>query len=409
MFNLGARLAFSKAGISYSDLGEGSRLQPDQWSEFVSKVRESATMRNYVTVAGIDKAGKMFIPSIEAPPYVIQNQQGLKNPADYAMTFLNFSEHSVQTYDVETIVFVPRQFTEGNFKEKNGLTAALGLLGEQFAANLEEMGLFSNTLGPAVLESDIRKDGASSQYIKLDAFSNYNGWLETMESGVVIDAENSDDLHGVFGEALLNWPTRYDKYMQGLRFFTPTRLKTIAQINLGNDPTQLGALAKNGSIEIKPHGIPIQDIATLPLRPWEVEHKTLTATTAVLLQYKPVLASELKLLPSTLAGTATTPYVKDTDYEFTEATASLVRTSSGSNITSGQVVKAFYKTGTKSFLTFPGNLVLGLSEDITITPFAYPLADGTFYIIRAKVGHTMMLPEANVLIKNIKAEPQAAA
>lgn len=403
------RRAFQKAtGMSITDLSEGAKLPADRWNEFIVKTHEQASMTGYISVAGINERGKMFFPAIEIPDQIIRNKQGLKNTADYNMTFLNFTDHDVQTYDVETIIHIDNNLARGNFKTEQGMTQIMGALAAAFARNLEQIGLFSNSLGPIVAESNINKDGDASKFLKLGAQSNYDGWLEMMESGTVIDAENSDDLHGVLGQALLQWPTRYDQYDDDLRFFVPTRLKRIAQINLGTQATNLGDLARNGKIEVTPHGVPMLGISTLPLRPWEVEHKTLTGTTPVTLQYKPVLASELKVLPSSLGETtAVSPYIKDTDYEFTEATSSLVRTASGSSITSGDVVKVGYQTGTKAFLTFPGNLVAGISREMTIQSVDHPLSDGVIYIIRAKVGHTMLLKEANVLIKNIKGVPQA--
>lgn len=406
-----SRHEFTKAtGASLSDLGDGAKLPADRWDEFVVKVHEAASMTGYITVAGVNERGKLFFPAVEVPDQMIRNKQGLKNPADYLTTFLNFSEHSVQTYDVQAIIHVDYNVMKGNFKGDAGWSQVMGALAQGYARNLEQIGLFSNTLGPIVKESDIVDGGSTTKYLKLSAYSNYNGWLEDMESYTVLDAENSDNLHDVLGEALLNWPTRYDSYMDQLNYFVPSRMKVIEQINLSNRETMLGDQARNGKVEIMPHGIPMRTIANLPLRPWEVEHKTLTGTTPVTLQYKPVRSNELFVLPEDLGeNTAVTPYILNTDYEFTEATSSLVRPSSGSNITSGDTVKVGYKTGTKSFLTFPGNLVAALTRDMKITTWDYPPSNGVFYIIDAKVGHTMMLKEANILIKNINPQVQAGA
>lgn len=396
------------AEIALENLSTGARLPEDRWKEFVQRVREKAVLRDYITVAEISESGKLLIPWIEVPENVMGLAQGLLNPADYNMAEINNDQNTLQTFDVETVIFIPDDWKDGNFQQENGVSVVLDLFASQFAANMEQAGLYSNALGPAVLESKVKKGGSSSNYVKFAVRSKQDGWLEKMESGTVVDAENSDDIDAVFGEAMLEFPTRYDMYMDQLRWFAPSRLKAVQQINLARRETSLGDLAKNGSVVPKPYGYEILSMPLLESRPPEVEHVTLTGTTAVTLQYKPLVSSEVKVFPSTLGTNATAPYILGTDYNFTGSTAEIVRPSSGSNITSGATVKVQYQTGTKCFFTFPKNLVMGLTRDISITPWYYAPGRGTFYFIRAKVGYHFLNQNANVLIKNLKLSPIAA-
>lgn len=390
------------AQLALDNLSTGSRLPEDRWKEFVAKVREKAAMRDYITVAEISESGKLYIPWIEANENVMGLAQGLLNPADYNLAWINNDHNLVDTFDVETVVFIKDDWRDGNFQQQTGQQIALDLFASQFAANMESAALFSNTIGPAIKESEVKQTGSTTQYVKFAVRSKHDGWLEMMEAGTVIDAQNSTDIDAVFGTALLNFPNRYEMYMEQLRWFVPSKLKIAQQIALANSATPLGDMARNGAVEVKPYGVPLLSVPLLPTRPPEVEHVTLTGTTAVALQYKPIVASEVKVLPSNLNTTATTPYIQGTDYDFTDATAEIVRTASGSNITSGETVKVQYQTGTKCFLTFPKNLVLGLTRDISITPWNYVPGRGTFYFIRAKMGYHFLNKDANILIKNLK-------
>lgn len=395
--------------IAFSDLSTGARLPEQRAAEFLVRVREKATMKDMITVAPINDSGKLIAPWAEVPENVMGLAQGLKNPADYLMHQMTTGDEEIETFDVECIVFIKDDWRRGNFQGEGGVDLALDMFATQFAANMEQAALYSNTLGPAILESDLKEGGSSSQYVKFDVRSQANGWLERMEDGGVVDGENSDDISAVFGEMLLEYPTRYEQYMSQLKWFVPPRLDKVMQMNLANRETGLGDLARNGKIQNSPWGIDTLPVPLLLTNPPEVEHITLTGTTPVALEYKPILASNLKILPSTLGSTATTPYINGTDYNFTSSTAEVVRPSSGSNISSGATVKAFYKTGTKAFLTFPGNLVMGLTRNIEIEPWRYAPGAGTFYIIRAKMGWGFLIPGAVVLGKNIKAEPQVQA
>jgi hypothetical protein len=137
-----------------------------------------------------------------------------------------------------------------------------------------------------------------------------------------------------------------------------------------------------------------------------VEHVVLTGTTPVALRYKPVRASEVIALPSNLGSTPTTPYTQgaSAEYAVDEANGTVARTGSSSAIASGATVKIQYRAGTQVLLSPPKGFVIGVTNEVSIDAWPYPLANGTFYIVRGKFGWGMKNPGANVKGVNLKNE-----
>jgi len=392
--------------LAFEELSSGSKMPEDRAKQFLIKTREQATMRPYIDVLPISSSNKLIMPWMEAPDQVMDSPQGFKNPADYNFAWVNTGDNEVETFEVETMIFLEDNWKEGNFQGDDGWDTALGLLTQAFYKNMEEAGLYSNSLGVPIKQSELKKTGSTTQYIKHNARSKYNGWLEQMEEGVVVDAQNSDDQVGYMGEALTSWPERYEQYAEDLRWFVPPMFERIDRLNLTASPTALGDLARNGQFVANPLGIPFQKVPTLKSRPYSVEHHVLTGTTAATLDHKYLAASDLVLLPGDLADTATTPYVQGGSYTFNTSTSEIARTGTGGPA-SGATVKAYIRGLTEIFMTFPKNLIMGLTKDVTVTPWRYEPGKGTFYIIRARMAFTFLNKDAVVKIKNIKLQRKA--
>ncbi|MEZ0373297.1 MAG: hypothetical protein ACAI44_29685 [Candidatus Sericytochromatia bacterium] len=394
--------------LAFEELSSGSKMPEDRAKQFLLKMREQATLKPYIDVLPINSSNKLIMPWMEAPDQIMDSPQGFLNPADYNFAWVDTGDDTVETFPVEAMVFVKDDWKEGNFQGMDGWDVALSLLTQVFFKNMEEAGLYSDELGPAILESELKKDGSTTQYIKHRVRANYDGWLTQMEDGVVIDAENSDDQVGYMGEALLAWPERYEEFMEDARWFVPPMFERIDRLNLAKSETALGDLARNGKFEQNPLGIPFQKVPTLKSRPYVVEHHVLTGTTAETLDAKYLAASDLVLLPGTLGTTPTTPYVQGGggSYTFNPTTSEIARTGSGGP-SSGATVKAWIRGLTQIFLTFPKNLIMGLTKDISVTPWRYEPGHGTIYIIRARMAYTLLRKEACIKIKHIKSRPMA--
>jgi hypothetical protein len=395
------------ASLDIDNMAAGAKLPEQHAAEFMEYVRAQAVGRQYFDVVEIDESGVMRMPYLETSGNVVNKPQGLLNPADYNVAFFNDGEQVVRTFNGTAIAFIPDRFMRENTSAQNGngqagVDTALNLLAQEFLANFEQMFLYGNsTTAPAIRESEFKNGGSTTQFVRFDFRAQANGWLQQMESGIVVDAENSDDVYKVLGTAWEQYPERYQQYEALLAWHAPTRLKRVMKINLATKDTVLADNAINGRVELQPYGFPINEIPLLATNPPETEHITMTGTTAQALQYKPIVAADVVVLPSTLAATPVTPYIQGTDYSVNEANGTITRIDGGA-ITAGQVVKVQYKTGTKLWLGPPKNVVIGLSRDMSIESWRYAPAEGTFYVMSGRMGMGIRNVGANVLIKNLK-------
>lgn len=393
--------------LNFGSMSTGARIPADRAKEFYIRAWEQASMSQHVDVVPITPSGELYMPWLEINPNVMGLAQGLKNPADYARTFFNSGDEKLDTIDVDAFLFIPKRWEESNIQKGAGVDLVLGMLSAQFLANMEQACFYSNSLGVAIQESLVKENGDATKYVLNEAQSEFDGWLRKLDSGVVINAQNSSDTYATLAKMHEAWPTRYDHLSTDLRWFLPSRLQRNMYTNLARArETNLGDAALNTNIQLTPYGIPAHAVPLFEERPIVVEHITLTGTTPVALRYKPVKANEVIALPANLAGVATTPYTQgaSSEYVVDETNGTVARTASSSAISSGATVKIQYRAGTQALLSPPKGLVIGITNEVSIDAWPYPPANGTFYIIRGKFGWGLKNPGANVKGVNLKNE-----
>jgi hypothetical protein len=149
-----------------------------------------------------------------------------------------------------------------------------------------------------------------------------------------------------------------------------------------------------------PFGVQAVPVPLWDLQPKVVEHITLTGTTAVALKYSPV--SDVVVLPETLAGTPTTPFVEGAgnDYVLDAAQGTIARDAAGV-IGNGDTVKVTYNANPQMLLTHMNNFVVGIGRDIRIEKDRDIFKGVNQYAITVKVAVTFEENSAIVKVKNI--------
>lgn len=157
-------------------------------------------------------------------------------------------------------------------------------------------------------------------------------------------------------------------------------------------------------------GSPIMPVPLFPYNPVVVEHLTLPAAGAGSATFRfPVVKSATEIvLPTSLAGTATAKYVKDTDYEIDYdgsdwgAGVAKIRAKAGGALAAGATVKVTYTVLPQILYTHHSNLIFAVGVDtVSIKKAEDIFADTHDYVLRFKAAYAVEEADACVLTHGI--------
>lgn len=351
-----------KAAITAADaLATAGKLNPGQSDRFIDYVIDETVLKNNARIVRfrnetleIDKIGvgsRVTVPKAEAA------DPGVRNG-------ITTSKISLVPKEIMTPFELSDVFKEINIEGDNVEDTIVRLMATQLANDLEELDINGNKLGPARLQSEMPGGGSTTQYVKDTFLGLVDGWSMLAESGNIVDLDGMNVGLSVFSRMIRAMPTKFRRNKADLRWYGSPDLWQIYQEKLATRATSLGDAAANGDAAAQgPFGIPFVAVPLFDFQPLQVEHVTLTGTTAVTLKSKNI--TNVVVTPATLGGSPTTPYINVTDYVVDAAAGTIVRDAGGA-IGSGTVVKVTYQAAPQIILTHKNNFILGIGRDVRI-------------------------------------------
>jgi hypothetical protein len=279
---------------------------------------------------------------------------------------VGFSHEKVELNPKSFIVpiEISKDYFQYNLEGDTMEEKAVRLFATVMKNNVEKIAFEADVVGPAVKESERKKNGSTTQYIKDSVFSQFDGFVRQADSAAtVVDADGAPFSSTQINQGILGLPVEH-RDRRELKGLLPSDLEQNLRHRLSARGTGFGDLMLEGDRPVKIFSVDHPGLALFPFTPRIVEDVTLTGTTPVNLRYKDV--SGVVVLPSTLGLAPTTPYVLTTDYILDTAAGTIVRPASGSAISSGQVVKVTYNSPPQALYTKAKNLIMAIGLDMEI-------------------------------------------
>ncbi len=393
-----------KAAITTDALATGG-ARTDQVNRFIDTVVEIAGLKGnsrVVKIKGaeweVDKIGvgrRVAMPKTQANAG--SRRRGIQT-----------SKVNINSVGITLPFVISEEMFEDNIEGENIEDVVINAMAKQFANDAEELQLWGDTLGQAVIENDIYEGGSETDYIKDDYLALTNGWMKQARSGNIHDAENVNIGPSVFGAWYRKMPQRYKRSPRDLRWFIPGDMESLYRERMGTRQDGLGILHSDDPM--KPFAVPMIPLPLMALNPTIVEHVTLPSAASgnsIALSFVPIVSGTEVVHLQTLSSTATAKYVKDTDYEIDYDGASFgsgsaaIRAKSGGALAAGVAVKVTYQCKPQGLLTHRDNLIVGFSRELKIRKGEDVLADARLYAMTTRMGMAFEEVNAAVFAKNI--------
>jgi hypothetical protein len=347
-----------KAVITTDALATAGKLNPAQADKFIDYVVDETVLKNNARVVrfrneslDIDKIGigrRVAFPKSEAA------DPGLRRGITTSKVSLTPREICVP-FEIGDIV--KEVNIEGDALEDH----VIKLMATQMANDIEELYINGDTVGPAILESDYKEGGSTTQYVLDKYLELMNGWFRLSDDAHVYDAEGANIGLSVFNAMLRQMPTKFRRNKAALRFFMSPDMAQIYAEKIATRATPLGDAAAGGGSH-NPFGVPIVEVPLLDFYVPVVQHITLAASATVALRYKPVVA--VVVSKETLGNSPEVPYTEDTDYSVDYANGTITNLDVG--IGDGDTVKVSYTANPQILLTHQSNFIVGIGRDVRI-------------------------------------------
>lgn len=384
-----------KAVITTQALATNGKLNPAQSKQFIDYVVEETQLTQLARVVRftnesleIDKitvGNRVTVPAAEATdPGVRRGVSTSKitlTPAEQMTPFEigdTFKEINIEGEDVEDHIVRMMAKATGN--------------------DLEELYINGATEGAAALESDLKANGSSTQYIKDTFLAQFNGWSKLADSGHVVDAGGASIGVSIFGAMFRALPTKFKRNKNDLRWYGSPDLLQLYEEKLATRATARGDAAVEGAWAVKPNGILYVPVPLWDFEPTVVEHLAFTGdgTTVTLANAN---ATNVVVHLSSLSDTPTSAYVEDTDYTFDSATGVITHIPSGSGGSIGNTatIKVTYSAPPQLLLTHKNNLILGIGRDVRIERDRDIYRRANQFAITTKVA--CQLEETDIMVK----------
>ena len=224
-----------------------------------------------------------------------------------------------------------------------------------------------------------------------------DGWSLLANSGHIVDFAGLPMSADVFDQAIQAMPIKYRRGLSDMRVLISPNLWQKFKSKTGTRTGALGdAVLAGGSY--KPFGLTVLECNLWPMEPLQVEHIVLNGLTPTALGS--INVSNVLIHPTTLAQTATLPYILDTDYTLDAATGQITRIG-GAGISDGQTVKVTYNAAPQIILTHRDNLIVAFGRDITMERDREIYRRVTQFAITVACDVQVQNPDAIVKVINI--------
>jgi hypothetical protein len=348
-----------KAVITTDALATAGKLNPAQSERFLDYVEDESVLKNNARQIRF-RNEQLDIDKIGIGARVSMAKTEATDPS--LRRGVTTSKVSLIPKEVITPFEVSKLFNDHSIEGDSVEDHIVSLMAKQTSNDLEELYINGNALVPAVLESDYRSGGSTSQYVADKFLGLFDGWSKIAEGANVVDAAGANVGLSIFGSMLRAMPTKFRRNKTQLRWFISPDLWQLYLEKLATRATALGDAAAAGS-ELGPFGVQAVPVPLWDLYPKTVKHVVLNGTTAVSLGFAPV-QNEV-VTATTLDVIPTTPFVKDTDYTIDYSAGTIARLGAGS-IGDGDTVKVTFQTNPGIILTHQANFIVGVGMDIAI-------------------------------------------
>ncbi len=386
-----------KAVIATDALASQGKLNTAQSDKFIDYVIDVTGLKNNARVVrfrnedlNIDKIGvgkRVAMPAAEAT-------------APTGRRGVSTSKINLKPSEIIVPFEISDTFSEINLEGMAVEDHIVKMMATQLANDLETLYIEGDKLGTAAIEGDIVDGGSSTQYVKDSYLALVDGWLKLARSAHVVDAQGANVGSSLFSQALNALPAKFKRNRADLRFITSLDLEQNYREKVSTRATIGGDQALNAQLNMTPFGAPLVPFPLFPFKPRIVEHVVLNSTTPVALLHTPVVSGSEAVLASTLAGTPTTKYVKDTDYTIDYALGTIARIGGGA-ISDGATVKVTYQANPQILLTHAQNLIVAIGRDIRIEKDRDIFKRVNQYVITCKVDVQYEETDAIALVRNI--------
>ncbi len=401
MANINAELTKADNMITTAGISNGGLLTAEQGNQFVYDVFKLSGLMDKVTTARFTASTRRFSKLSLDQRVVFPKTEGLSTGR----------QSRIVTSDVEltpirynVVVEVSYEFIKQNIQNGNITDVLMQAFATAIGNDLERFALNGNTVGHAQYESLIDPvNGSSTKMVKDPLLSSGDGWLKKADSGNIFDAENSDKISKIIANMKKLMPDQYKMDPRLLRFIMPSDIVDNYVYQLSGRNTLLGDKMQTGMMQVEGFSVPLLGLPLFDVRPLKVKHVTLTGTTAVSLDYKNIVDTEVWVTPTDLASTPVTPYTLTTDYEINEANGTIARPLSGSAISSASTVKVTYKAPPELLLTDPTNLLIGMNTDDIMIEREKNITKQTWtFVISGSIAANVLRTDAIVKAINVQ-------
>jgi Phage capsid family len=378
-----------KAITAAEALATSGKLNPAQSNKFIDYVVDESIMKDNVRVVRftneelqIDRIGigkRVMHPSAE---YVAPQTRAGVTTSNIKLK----PEEVIAAFDIGDT------FKELNIEGESVEDHIIKMFATGWRNDEEMLAVTGDTVGAAALEGDIYDEGSTTKYIKDPLLALYDGWWRRSDASHLVNAGGANIGLSTFGAMIRAMPQKYRRNKSELRFFMSADLAQVYIEKMATRATVKGDNAADGETQT-PFGIPIVEVPLIDLQPRIVQHVTMTGTTAQALRYAPY--AEEVVLPVDLAGTPTTPYIKNADYSVDYAAGTITRI--GAGISDGQVVKVTYKANPQIILTHWQNFIVGIGRDIRIEKQRNIHKRANEYVVTGKIA--VQLEQLDAVVK----------
>lgn len=387
----------TKATITTDAMANAGLLNPEQANRFVDYVIDETTMQDTVRVVKfrnsqrliekINVANRVAVPKEEAA------DPGVRRGVSTSKVVLEHREIMVP-FEIGDIVM------DENIEQDAIEDHIIKMMATRLANNIEEAYWDGNTVGPAVIESELKEGGSSSLYVKDSYLALFDGWIKRAAAGNIVDAQNQPVSPNLFSRMLNAMPNKFKKNKSMLKFMASTDHEQAYRERVSSRATAKGddMLAATGNVPA--YGVEIVPVSLLNPTPQYVEDSVANSdgTTATALSYGPI--SSLVLAPTGLGNSPVAAYVQGVDYSVDETNGTWTRLGGGS-IGAGATVKATYSRGGVILLTNPQNMIVCIGRDVRIERDRNIFKGVNEYAITVKIFCTFEETEAVVMAVNV--------
>lgn len=345
-----------------SALATSGKLSPLQSDKFIDFVIDLMQLQGNVRVARFSNE-EMYIDKIGVGRRVAMPAAEGQDPG--VRRGVTTSRVTLKPVEIMVPVELTDTVKEINLEGDSFEDHALKIITTQLGNDSEELQWNGDTVGHAVIQSDIYPGGSSTLHVKDSYLALLDGILRLADTNThVVDLSGLQVGSTAFSKCINAMPAKFKRSRRDMRFMVSIDTEQNYREKLGGRATALGDDAIQGDKPMKSFGIPVMSFPLFPHRPRIVQHIVLPSTTAVALRYKGV--ENVVVHVSTLDATPTAALLLTTDYVLDAAAGTVARSGGGSAIADGATVKVTYDALPQIVLTHFKNIVVGIGRDIRI-------------------------------------------